>query len=211
VLTDDDRFAETCYNFHNQGRARQVSGYNFTYSGTRGSNLRLSEFQASLLVAQMTRVVEQTQRRTDNATRLTKLLGEISGITPARLYQGATRSAYHLYMFRYDKTHFANLDRNKFIAALGAEGIPASGGYGVMNKDAYVSGLAKNPHYLRIYGEKRMKEWLQQNQECPQNEKLCHEAIWFSQNMLLAEPAVMDRIAESIRRIHGHATELVKA
>jgi len=211
VLTNDDKFSEVCYTFHNQGRARQVSGYNFSYSGTRGSNLRLAEFQGSMLLAQMTRVAEQTNRRTENATYLSQLFREIPGITPAKLYDGVTRSAYHLYMFRYDKTRFAGLDRAKFIAALGAEGIPASAGYGVMNKDAYVSGLAKNKHYLKIYGEKRMKQWLEQNQHCPQNEQLCQEAVWFTQNMLLGPKTQMDQIAEAVRRIQKHATELAKA
>src|ERR1017187_10995861 len=32
ILTNDDQYAEVCFNFHNQGRARQVTGYNFTYS-----------------------------------------------------------------------------------------------------------------------------------------------------------------------------------
>jgi dTDP-4-amino-4,6-dideoxygalactose transaminase len=211
VLTNDDQFAEVCYNFHNQGRARQVSGYNFTYSGTRGSNLRLSEFQGSLLTAQMTRVIEQTNRRTENANYLSRMLSEIPGIKPARLYEGVTRSAYHLYMFRYDKAHFAGLDRAKFIAALGADGVPCSAGYGVMNKDAYVSGLAKNKHFLKIYGEKRMQEWLDRNKDCPGNEQLCQEAVWFTQNMLLAPRAQMDQIAEAIRRIQKHANELAKA
>lgn len=211
VLTDDDEFAESCSNFHNQGRARPVSGSTAAYSGTRGSNLRLSEFQGSMLVAQMSRVIEQTNRRTENANYLTKLLNEIPGIKPAKLYDGVTRSAYHLYMFRYDKAQFAGLDRGRFMEALGKEGVPCSGGYGVMNKDAYVSGLAKNKHFLKIYGEKRMKQWLEQNQNCPQNEKLCSEAVWFTQNMLLAPREDMEQIADAIRKIQRHPGELAKA
>ena len=211
VLTNDDQFAEVCYNFHNQGRARQVSGYNFSYSGTRGSNLRLCEFQGNLLVAQMSRVIEQTNRRTENAKYLSQMLSEIPGIKPAKLYEGVTRSAYHLYMFRYDKTSFAGLERSKFLAALNAEGVPCSGGYGVMNKDAYVSGLGKNKHYLKIYGEQRMKEWLEQNQNCPQNEKLCQQGVWFTQTMLLGPRTQMEQIAEAIRRIQKHASELARA
>ena len=211
VLTNDDQFAEVCYNFHNQGRARQVKGYNFTYSGTRGSNLRLCEFQGNLLVAQMSRVIEQTNRRTENANYLTKLLSEIPGIKPAKLYDGVTRSAYHLYMFRYDKAAFAGLDRAKFMGALGKEGVPSSGGYGVMNKDDYVSGLAKNKHFLKVYGEKRMKYWLEQNQNCPQNDKVCEQAVWFTQTMLLGPKSDMDQIAEAIRKLQKHAGELAKA
>jgi dTDP-4-amino-4,6-dideoxygalactose transaminase len=211
VLTNNSEFADICSNFHNQGRARRKSDATFPYSGTRGSNLRLSEFQGNLLVAQMTRVIEQTNRRTENANYLTKLLDEIPGIKPAKLYEGVTRGAYHLYMFRYVKEQFAGLDRGKFMEALGKEGVPCSGGYGVMNKDEYVSGLAKNRHFLKIYGEKRMKEWLEQNQNCPQNEKLCNQAVWFTQNMLLGARTDMERIAEAIRKIQTHASALAKA
>ena len=210
VLTNDPDFAAICYNFHYQGRGRPVSGANFSYSGTRGSNLRLSEFQASLLLAQMTRVIKQTDRRTENAKYLTQLLNEIPGIKPAKLYEGVTRSAYHLYMFRYDKTRFAELPRGKFMEAMSKEGVPCSGGYGQLNKDDYVSGLAKNKHFLKIYGEQRMQQWLEQNRQCPQNEKLCGEAVWFTQNMLLGAREDMEHIAEAVRKIQQHAGELAK-
>lgn len=211
VLTSDSQFMETCYNFHNQGRARQVSGYNFTYAGTRGSNLRLTEFQGSLLLAQMTRLEEQSRLRSENATYLTRLLQEIPGIKPARLYPGATRSVYHLYMFRYEPSGFAGMSRGKFMEALSAEGVPCSSGYGAMNKDNYVSALARNKHFLKIYGEKKMSDWLESNRHCPENEKLCAQAVWFTQNMLLADRSKMDQIAEAIRRIQKHAPELARA
>jgi perosamine synthetase len=162
-------------------------------------------------VAQMSRVIEQSDRRNENALYLSKLLGAIPGIKPAKLYDGATRSAYHLYMFRYDPAQFAGLSRAKFMAALHAEGVPCSGGYGVMNKDAYVSGLAKSKHFLKIYGEKRLKQWLERNQNLPQNDQLCEQGVWFTQTMLLAEREKMDQIAEAIRKIQGHASDLAKA
>src|SRR5690606_28232882 len=109
----------------------------------------------------------------------------------AKLYEGTTAGAYHLYMFRYLKEEFGGLSRDKFIKALQAEGIPCSQGYGQMNKDEYVTGLAKNKHYLKIYGEKRMQQWLEQN-ECPQNDKLTSEqSVWFLQYMLLGNQSDM--------------------
>jgi hypothetical protein len=158
----------------------------------------------------MTRVLEQSNRRNENGIYLTKLLGEIPGIKPAKLYDHATRSAYHLYMFRYDKAQFAGLDHAAFLAALSAEGVPCSGGYGVMNKEAYVSNLAKNKHFLKIYGEQKLKDWLERNQNCPENDKLCDQAVWLSQTMLLAERTAMDQIAEAVRKIQKHAAQLAK-
>ena len=72
--------------------------------------------------------------RAQNGAYLTSLLKDIPGIAPARMYDGCTRNAYHLYMFRYDRQHFAGLPRALFLKALAAEGIPASGGYSPLNK-----------------------------------------------------------------------------
>jgi dTDP-4-amino-4,6-dideoxygalactose transaminase len=201
ISTNDDAFIKACYTFHNQGQGG---------TGTRGSNLRLTEFQGSILLSQMTRVVAQSNRRWENAQYLTQLLNKIPGITPAKLYPGTTRSAYHLYMFRYDKNHFAGLNRAKFLEALSAEGVPNSPGYGQMNKNSYVTSLASNKHYLKIYGEKTMKEWLERNQ-CPQNDVLTSEqAVWLTQNMLIGSREDMEQIAAGIRKIQKYAAEIAK-
>ena len=118
ILTNDPDLAQKCYAFHNNCRGRNISGYNFAYMGLRGANLRLTEFQAGLLMSQMARLAAQSDTRTQNAQYLTKMLSEIPGIQPARLYEGCTRSAYHLYMFRYQKEQFANLSRAQFLRAL---------------------------------------------------------------------------------------------
>lgn len=210
IITNDEAFAETCYRFHNQGQGGHGTSY-LAGTGTRASNMRLTEFQGALLLAQMIRLEEQAIRRSENAAYLTALLQEIPGIHPAKLYEGTTNSAYHLYMFRYDKNHFAEMDRAKFLKALTAEGVPCSSGYGTMNKDKYVTDLANNRHYLKIYGKKTMQEWLERNQ-CPQNDILAGEqGVWFTQTMLLGDRTDMDQIAEAIRKIHGHAAELAKA
>ena len=209
VLTNDDDFAEICFNFHNQGRARQSKGYNFAYSGTRGSNLRLCEFQGSLLVAQMTRLEGQSQRRSENAKYLTSLLQEIPGVVPAKMYEGCTRNAYHLYMFRYVKDAFAGLPKAKFMAALQQEGIPCSSGYSPLNRDQYVRGLVKSRHYQKIYSARELQAWEARN-HCPVNEQLCSEAVWFTQNMLLGPRLQMEQIAEAIRRIHKHAGDIAQ-
>ncbi len=209
ITTNNDDFIANCYTFHNQGQGGRSTSFS-TGVGTRGTNLRLTEFQGSLLLSQMTRVTEQSNRRWENARYLSGLLKDIPGITPAKLYPGTTKSAYHLYMFRYDKNHFAGLSREKFLQALAAEGVPNSSGYGQMNKSGYVTALATNKHYLRIYGEKTMKEWLERNQ-CPQNDALTsQESVWLFQYMLLGTKSDMEQIAEAIRKIQKYAAEIAK-
>ncbi|MEC3878300.1 DegT/DnrJ/EryC1/StrS family aminotransferase [Parapedobacter sp. 10938] len=207
VTTNDESFAKRCYNFHNQGQGGRGTSYG-TGVGTRGSNLRLTEFQSGLLLAQMTRLEEQSRLRHENAKYLTSLLEEIPGIEPAKLYEGTDRSAYHLYMFRYLKEHFDGLSRAQFLKALAAEGIPCSSGYTSMNKGDYVKSLATNRHYIKIYGKKKMHNWLEQNQ-FPQNDIIAEEqGVWFVQTVLLSSRKHMEQIAEAIMKIKKYANEL---
>jgi hypothetical protein len=79
-----------------------------------------------------------------------------------------------------------------------------------MNKAVYVTDLAKNPYYLKIYGGKTMTEWLERSQ-CPDNDKFTDQAVWFYQTMLLGTKTDMEQIAEAIRKIQKNAAELAKS
>lgn len=209
ILTSSEELAERCYTFHNNSRGRKADSYDFSYRA-RGANLRMTEFQAALLMAQMMRLEDQSRVREQNGTYLTSLLREIPGILPARMYEGCTRNAYHLYMFRYQKEQFANLPRTKFLKALTAEGIPASGGYSPLNQEPFLKTTLQSKAYQAIYSKERIARWGERN-HCPANDRLCEEAVWLTQNMLLGPRLDMDQIAEAVRKIQEHAAELVRA
>ena len=158
----------------------------------------------------MTRLDAQSRTREQNAAYLSGLLKEIPGLTPARMYAGCTRNAYHLYMFRYDQAQFAALPRSRFLEALKAEGIPAAGGYAPLNKEAFLEDTLTSRGFRRIYGERAFADWRERNQ-CPQNDRLCGEAVWLGQTMLLGPRRDMDQIAEAARKVHTHAARLAKA
>lgn len=206
VISNDDSFIRKCYCFHNQGRTANANPF-LPGEGTRATNLRLTEFQSAILTAQMARLEEQARKRSENAAYLNLLFDEIAGITPAKLYDGVTNSAYHLYMLRYDPSQFSGMSRERFIQAMKAEGISCDTGYRAMNRESYVTDLAKNKHYLKIYGEKTMKQWLDRNQ-CPQNDQLVKEALWLSQTMLLGSKDDMEQIAGAIKKIQRYSAQL---
>ena len=208
ILTDDDELVESCYRFHNNSRGRRNTGDDFSYRNV-GANLRMTEFQGALLSAQMTRLQEQARTREANATYLTGLLRQVPGITPARMHDGCTRNAYHLYMFRYDPSRFAGLPRTAFIKALSAEGIPTQGGYTPLNKQPFLDDAFSAPGFQAIYSKARIDKWREQN-VCPQNDRLCTEAVWIVQTMLLGPRQDMDDIAEAIRKVQAAAPQLVK-
>lgn len=209
VLTNNTDLYEEARSFHNNGRARPDSG--LTGYGRNGANLRLTEFQSALLLAQMDRLEKQSQTREANAQYLSEQLRQIPGIKPARMHEGTTRNAYHLYMFRYSAEEFDGLPRSQFLKALAAEGIPASSGYTPLNQEHFLKVVRTSRGFLRIYGEKQMNDWYDRNSQRPANDQLCQSAVWFTQNMLLGPRSDMDQIASAIRKIRKHATQIARA
>jgi perosamine synthetase len=208
ILTSDDALIERCYRFHNNSRGRRNTGNDFSYRST-GANLRMTEFQAALLTAQMTRLEAQARTRDENAAHLTSLLKQIPGITPARMYEGCTRNAYHLYMFRYDPGGFSGLPRAAFLKALGAEGVPASSGYSPLNEEPFLEDALATRGFQAIYSKAALDAWRERNR-CPQNERLCSEAVWMAQTMLLGPRRDMGDIAEAVRKVQSHSAQLAR-
>ncbi|NOT61223.1 MAG: DegT/DnrJ/EryC1/StrS family aminotransferase [Acidobacteria bacterium] len=207
LLTNDAELHERCFTAHNNGRGQKSAPSGFQYQSS-GLNLRLGEFQAALLLAQMTRLEDFARTREANAQYLTSMLREIPGLTPARMYEGCTRNAYHLYMFRYDARQFAGLTRDGFLNALKAEGIPAASGYGELNKEPFLQNALQSRAYQTAYGKAHLAHWVERN-HTPANARLCSEAVWFTQNMLLASRTEMEQIAEAIRKIRKYSSDLV--
>ena len=107
-------------------------------------------------------------------------------------------------MFRYDPKQFANMPRATLLKELSKAGVSASAGYSRLNRSAHVEALATNQHYQRLYGKDFMSRWFEANQ-CPVNDRLCEEAIWFTQTKLLGTRASMEQIATAIATIQKRA------
>ncbi|MEX2261533.1 MAG: DegT/DnrJ/EryC1/StrS family aminotransferase [Bryobacteraceae bacterium] len=206
ILTDNLDLVERCRSFHNNGRWSNQSAEKYARNGC---NLRLTEFQGALLLSQLARVEDQSRVRERNAEYLSGLLRQIPGITPARVYEGCTRNAYHLYMFRYDRQRFENLPRARFLQAMAAEGVRCSGGYKPLNKEAFLRNTLQSKAFRRIYSEKEVAQWHERN-HCPVNDRLCEEGVWLTQTMLLGSREDMDQIAEAVRKTQKHAAALLK-
>ena len=207
VVTDDPRLFEIASSFHNQGRGGKGSGFSYVRNG---DNRRMTEFQGALLVEQLARLEEQSRVREQNARHLSSLLAEVPGLRPARVYEGCTRNAYHLYMFRYDRRHFADLGKDRVLAAVRAEGIPCSGGYTPLDREPFLDETLRSRGFRRIYSERELAE-VKERSRCPENEKLCEEAVWLSQNMLLGTPGDMEQIAEGWRKVQKEASFLARS
>ena len=212
VVSDDDEFMDRCFSFHNfgfpYGSMIGAVGGGSTMLGTK---LRLTEYQAAIGLALMTRLEEETTKRNENAAYLKAQIEKIPGIVPYRLYDHVTRAAFHLFPFRYQKDQFGGLSRATFLKALQAEGIPCSSGYGgLLNKEPYLAHAFQTKNFRRMYPKELLDINIYNRQnECPENERLCNEeAVWLSQNMLLAGKQDMDDIAQAIEKIHENAEKV---
>ena len=167
----------------------------------------MTQTQALILLSQMKRFEKDNDIRLANAQYLDKKLKKIPGIVPYKLANGGTRSAYHLYPFRYIKEEFNNVPKEKFIRALEAEGVPCGGGYGTQNKDGLIEEAFNSRGYKRLFSESRLKQWREEN-HLPGNDQLCKEAVTFYQSMLLGSRSDMDDIVNAITRIYENRDSL---
>jgi len=205
----NDALMDRCFAYHNCGRPYGKSMAGMGENAVRGSNKRMTEIQAGILLSQMKRARGDADKRLENALYLNSRLKDIPGIIPYKLADGATRSSYHLYPFRYKKEHFDGLSREKFRAALRAEGIPSYSGYGKQYFDGLIEDAISSRGYKRLFSAERLKRYREELHHLPQNDQLTGEAVMFFQNMLLAERKDMDDIVHAIHKIYKNRSPLV--
>ncbi|MCK4629395.1 MAG: DegT/DnrJ/EryC1/StrS family aminotransferase, partial [Sedimentisphaerales bacterium] len=163
--------------------------------------------QAVILMSQMKRIQKDADTRLENALYLDSKIKDIPGIITCKLAPGATRSAYHLYAFRYKKEYFNNIPRVRFRSAMAAEGVGCGPGYGPQNKDGLIEDALSSKGYKRLFSKKRLKKYREEN-HLPDNDQLCQEAIWFSQKFLLGTKSDMDDIANAILKVYENRDKL---
>ncbi len=188
LLTNHDDLGEKLRSFINQGRSLTGAWYEHDILG---SNMRLSAWQAAILLAQLERFDDQLARRQQNARQLRSILEEIDGLQPMRWDERAENHSHHVFMMRYDPAGFDGLPRNQFVEALKAEGVPCSTGYA-----------------RPLYQQPPLAAQYSRIMPCPVSEQACHEVIYMGQNLLLAEPAEMDDIAQAIVKVRENINEL---
>lgn len=193
VVTDDPAVAEGVWSLHNVGWRRQGG------DPILGSNARITEFQAALLLAQLERLPDQMARRDRSARYLIRRLAEIPGIRPAKVDPHVSEHAWHLYMFRYDSSAFGGLSRAEFIRALQAEGIPCTAGYAPLHHSRPVQ--EETARMLHSLGRARTPGEAHAPAHLPVVEQAGQDVVWLYQYVLLGEEADMDDVVEAVAKI----------
>jgi dTDP-4-amino-4,6-dideoxygalactose transaminase len=187
ILTNNDELADKAWSLTNAGRIRSGDWYQHEVLGW---NLRMTEFQAAILIGQLSRLESQMKVREKNARLLTELLRGIDGVSPLETDPQITRHAYHLYIFKLNAEISGKTNKRDFCRKLNAEGIPTHEGYVPLNKNgAILEEIRKRTGESRMYS-------------CPVAERACEkEALWFPQNVLLGDEQDMHDIAQAIRKV----------
>lgn len=192
MLTNDPEIYKKAFLIHGVGRPENDRLYEHL---EMGSNYRMSELQAAVLIAQLERLEELNTIRSKNARLLDELLSGVKGIEPQRYDPRVTLNTHYMYMFYYDATQFGGLSRQDFVDALIAEGIPAFIAYpAVCDVEFYQSQRFRRRINL---------EHLPQNPELPCSRKVAREAIWLPHFTLLGDAGDTGEIADAIRKIQS--------
>ncbi|MDO8684352.1 MAG: DegT/DnrJ/EryC1/StrS family aminotransferase [Armatimonadota bacterium] len=200
VVTNTEDVADTSWSIHNIGR---VKGGGWYEHSVMGSNYRMTEFQAALLLSQMKNLDSQTAIRNDNALYLTEKLSKIDGISPLPWDDRITTYGCHLFILRY---RAQEATRERFMEALKAEGVHCSPGYGPLYKEKMLSApydpsLATHPDFARIAEYKDLH--LEHTERAAYKEN-----VWLLQNTLLGTRKDMDDIVSAIEKIMDNIDEL---
>jgi len=203
LITSNDMVAERCESLINCGRPSRTDRYGYR---AIGYNYRMTEFQAALLLAQLNRLPEQTDRRWRNARSLNGKLAPITGIAPLSWDPRISRPAIYHFLLRYDPEGFQGIHRDVFLQALRAEGIPAEGAFyeplyraplWQFRREEFAACAASGVDYSRVH--------------CPVAEKAAYdESVWLHHSLLLGPQSDTDDIAAAIAKIHEHAGELAR-
>lgn len=194
LVTNDERVADYCRALRNAGRwtgrtpRRRVLGTDY----------RLTEFQAALLLAGLDRLDEETERRNRNALYLASLLQQLPDqpFVPAYRDERVTRHTYHLFLVRLPQDKW-RLPLQTVVEALQAEGVPARRGYQALYHDPlWVGQDAESPSWRLGPGG------------APEAEKAAREVIWLPQRLFLGDSALMEETWAAFDKVWRYRDEL---
>jgi perosamine synthetase len=123
VGSSDERFGPLLQKYGDKGGNRTKWG---GFDGF-ATNYRMSEPQAAVAAAQLTRLDEIAAQRTRLGNLLTEKISDLPGIIPHEVHP-LDQAVYWFYMFRMRPESF-RCGRSEFVKALMAEGASVVGGY----------------------------------------------------------------------------------
>jgi len=207
MLTSDPEVAERAWSYHHGGRSHSGLWYDHPLLGT---NCRMIEIQAAILLAQLERLESDNLRRCAAANLLDRRLDAIPGYRLSQRDPRCTKRSWHLYDSFFVPEAWGGIDRDRVVEALKAEGVPATVGYiHPLYRNSflhnYPSGAAGCP-FTCPYREESPPNYAELFH--PNAERACQTAIWLPQYLLLAAESDIAQVADAFEKVWENRAEL---
>jgi dTDP-4-amino-4,6-dideoxygalactose transaminase len=168
-----------------------------------GGNLRMTEWQGAVLLAQLERFDDQARRRDANSALLNSELARIPGVVPQARDPRCDRQGNYCYVVRIDPDEFG-AEREAVRHAVAAEGIPLTMSYPPI-------------HHLDVFRDpdgfaprRRDRSGLQvaATVQLPVTERLAATTLWFTTAVLMgSEDDALD-VVRALEKVQRHAGTL---
>ncbi len=190
ILTSDEELEERCQSYINCGRVRPEDKH-ASARGVLGWNYRLTEFQAAVLLVQLERLPEQVRLRAENSRFLTDRLNRIEGVATLKEDERVTTPSGYGFYFQYCSEACGSVPRDRFVAALNAEGVPASG--------ALYEPVYRSPEF----GWRDAPVPVDYSEvSCPVAERVAYqESVWLPHQLFLGTKQDADDIADAVEKV----------
>jgi dTDP-4-amino-4,6-dideoxygalactose transaminase len=202
LIGNDPALLEAAWNYADCGRER---GRWFYHHASIGSNLRMSEWQGAVLLAQLERFPAQHALRNANAIALGEALAAVPGLRAQKRDERMDSQGNYCFVVHYDEREFAGMPLRRFEEALAADGIPLGVSYPALSDlELFRSGnfaptlRASAPaiDYASLH--------------LPVAEHAAAATVWMEHRILLADRDRVLRVAESAARIQAHAAAIMQ-
>lgn len=151
----------------------------------------LSELQAAVLLPQFELLEQQELRRFENVERLRPLLSAAGGLSPYYNHSTDSRPGYYKLGIQYD-CHSFGMSRDRFVAAMRAEGIAVDAGFRALHK---------------IHSARRLRSSspLREAERADESVIVLHHPILLSDSLL-----PLSQIVQAAERIRAFSEQIAK-
>jgi dTDP-4-amino-4,6-dideoxygalactose transaminase len=206
VMSNDEQLIERAYSYHHIGR---IKGRPFYEHHVPASNLRMTEWQGAIGLAQLQRFGEQTERREQRSRYLAAGLQRLNeqgiGIAPLVRDPRVTRWGFYMWHLKFLPERWDGVSRDQFLRALRAEGVPCGTGH---TQPLYQNPLFQDAEHafgrtgFPVRGEPYGRTMDFAGISCPQTERIfTTEAVSLGHALFLGPQSDMDAILTAIEKI----------
>ena len=183
---------------------RKEPGYDDFPEQMLGHNLRMTEWQAALLRAQLRRLDAQHERRSERVAQLAGEIDTIPGLSLLEADPRVTRRTHYQTILRYDAEAFEKVPRDHALLALQAEGLPCWGRFYLpINEDRLFAPDPTTNPAMGLGLDLRSAEF-------PVAKRAAYEeTIWLPHELFLGTPEDVRDIATMLARVQAGARDLL--